>query len=488
MWRTWPRGPRRGSCRCMATCYSRASRFSMVPMVMEKKTSSGWRWLGRRGLVGLGCLVLVAGACGIWWRVAARRCDQAIAAARARGERVSWREVDLGTAPPDGENAAWYVQQAGVALAAGTRPAVGTPGWAASVEKDVAANTRSLDLIRKARDYHEVCWGTKRDAYGFPVVPVITNASSLAKLLRDKAILEHRRGEDRAAVESWQDMEAESRIIGRRSFTLIQSLISLIVDGIGVDAMEQIAPEIRIGEGGVSAQEARGLIAELSEDAELREVVAQGFLSERTNGMTIYATPPTGLSGLPFRPVMLLEFRRGWDILGNIAEDTRHCQPGRTVTVDELDRLVGIIPQFTSAGNDVIACVLRRRVVALTLAVQIYHAEQGRYPASLEELVPGYLPKVLLDPRSADSRPLRYILADDGRRPLVYSCGLAQVPEAQLGKLVPKARATLSAGTKPVPPAGTEVLFVDASAWVAPGPSTRQTRDHQAEQPGQPGK
>ncbi len=54
------------------------------------------------------------------------------------------------------------------------------------------------------------------------------------------------------------------------------------------------------------------------------------------------------------------------------------------------------------------------------LALRAYREERGAYPASLNALVPSYLPRVPLDPFS-DGLPVRYRLKDG--RPLLYSVG-----------------------------------------------------------------
>ena len=51
-----------------------------------------------------------------------------------------------------------------------------------------------------------------------------------------------------------------------------------------------------------------------------------------------------------------------------------------------------------------------RRIAAVALAVRLYRADHaGRWPESLGELVPTYLPAVPIDPFAAGGRPLRYL-------------------------------------------------------------------------------
>jgi hypothetical protein len=65
-----------------------------------------------------------------------------------------------------------------------------------------------------------------------------------------------------------------------------------------------------------------------------------------------------------------------------------------------------------------------RRMTAVCLAARLYQVEHdGRWPRSLEALVPDYLPAVPLDPFSATGAPLGYLPAREGTRPVVYSVG-----------------------------------------------------------------
>jgi hypothetical protein len=60
-------------------------------------------------------------------------------------------------------------------------------------------------------------------------------------------------------------------------------------------------------------------------------------------------------------------------------------------------------------------------LAATGLALRIYRAEHGRFPATLQELVPEYLPAVPRDALAEDGRALTYLLEADPR--IVYSVG-----------------------------------------------------------------
>jgi hypothetical protein len=82
-----------------------------------------------------------------------------------------------------------------------------------------------------------------------------------------------------------------------------------------------------------------------------------------------------------------------------------------------------MVPQFTSSTATIITETLQRRIAAVTIAVGLFSHDHGRFPATLQELVPDYLPAVPMDPRNEDRTPLGYVLAEDGRRPVLYSAG-----------------------------------------------------------------
>ena len=63
--------------------------------------------------------------------------------------------------------------------------------------------------------------------------------------------------------------------------------------------------------------------------------------------------------------------------------------------------------------------MLKQRVIT-AIALRRHQLAHGSWPAKLEELVPRFLPAMLLDPM--DGKPLRYQRAADGT-PLLYSVG-----------------------------------------------------------------
>ena len=63
--------------------------------------------------------------------------------------------------------------------------------------------------------------------------------------------------------------------------------------------------------------------------------------------------------------------------------------------------------------------VTDRDTALVAIALELYHRREGKWPARLQQLVPGLLPRVPLD--QFDGKPLRYRLIEG--RPIVYSVG-----------------------------------------------------------------
>jgi hypothetical protein len=81
----------------------------------------------------------------------------------------------------------------------------------------------------------------------------------------------------------------------------------------------------------------------------------------------------------------------------------------------------------TTPGEQAFGESMRRRnagnlMLQADLAARLFHHEQGRWPASLDELVPSYLPVVPLDPYSDGNQPLQYRAEQDGF--VLYSVGM----------------------------------------------------------------
>jgi hypothetical protein len=79
-------------------------------------------------------------------------------------------------------------------------------------------------------------------------------------------------------------------------------------------------------------------------------------------------------------------------------------------------RLTG---SFTSLNRRAAEYFARRDAMQIAIACELHKRSTGTYPATLDALVPSYLPTMPIDP--VDGKPLRYVLRDG--KPVVYSVG-----------------------------------------------------------------
>jgi hypothetical protein len=77
------------------------------------------------------------------------------------------------------------------------------------------------------------------------------------------------------------------------------------------------------------------------------------------------------------------------------------------------------LPSFMRSAQSVIGADARARLAQLAVAVTAYELKNRRYPASLDDLVPGFITGVPVDP--FDQKPLRMTATDDEL--VLYSIG-----------------------------------------------------------------
>ncbi|GEM_PF-4473773 len=418
---------------------------------------TGCRWLLRGTAITAILLTLTAAVWAMWWHTSHRRMDALIASLRAKGKPASWSDIRIEDVP-DEENAALLYKAA------------------------CAAN--SLDPVRKARTLSRSLniprdQINQRDAYGFPPLPQFVNRSVLARTIAAAALKEHAAGNEREAVELCRDIERMARSSSSEPRWLIGSLVDLILRGIGQNAIEAIAPAIRLSDQGLTPQEARLLIAQLADDREVRQIVAEGFRRERLNITGIYVHNASAIGAIALAPLMIDDRWRGAVILERAADDIERLRAPAPISPPP-ESPFSIIPQFVSPGGDVACLYLRRRMAAAMIAVQLYRHEHGVYPAQLSDLVPGYLVEMPTDPRVPQAA-LMYHLDADGTRPILCMPGEPSPNPALVWQHISGNAMKLP---NSIPKTGP--VLIDASIWRAPSSQPVDNgKPAQAQAPGQ---
>lgn len=377
-------------------------------------------------------------------------------------------------AVPDADNPAEYLKSAEQAV----HPKVESPAqsnhefpqyppypakWHELADRAVATNGKAMALARQARQFPVADWKINLTSPLIRRLPRLGNARNLANLLGDAALREHLRGNDHEALELIADIRHQAAMIDQQPF-LVSHLVAVGIDALAIHRLEIIGPGLRIRTDAVpstapadpspaTAQQVRKMIQQLL-DASQDAGTVRALVHERV--AQIDSTSMFADSVLLIRPMFQLDLARclareqtiiraarldTWpaaksvlDTLPSVPLNSRvtfsfgsqNTDPSAPRYARMLSSLyVPALERFVFSGYRIQA---ERRLAATSLAIQLFRADHdGRFPDSLERLVPGYLPEIPRDPCAADA-PLRHLalpgaLPDGSPRPLVYSVG-----------------------------------------------------------------
>ncbi|MBN1343619.1 MAG: hypothetical protein JXQ73_13105 [Phycisphaerae bacterium] len=429
----------------------------------ENSTRSGvgptpprYWWLRRIGLVSL---VIVVGLVGLraWWgQVAARRLRAEIERIQAAGEPIFPNDFDP---PPvsDEENGALMLIRAAEAIPASTSDArditrrllddpnelVKNPDAAVEL---LAKTVEARALARRARSCRRDDWGLRARS---PVISIVFaglgTQRRLARVLAIAARDAHRGGDDGEAIETVRDILAQADHMESYS-TVIGHLVAIANANVAAREALEIAPALRIAgdvpDSGAAAQgsvrpatagQARSLITELLDDSAARRGHVRAYQYERMmllDTAQLLASGRMGLGGLDVhyepgvlerailflvRPLFLLDGERvvrDGSVLAVAAGAPTHAAatsqlpapPGSVTGLRGVGRLLSstLVASYGRAFYLHFLSLANRRQAAVALAIRLYEVDHGRRPKRLEELVPGYLPEIPLDPVGDD--------------------------------------------------------------------------------------
>lgn len=451
---------------------------------MGRKPISGWRWLARVALILLALALIVSAAWGYWWHEMRSRCDAAIAQYRARGEPVLLGDLRVNDVPEE-ENALWYIATAGASMPSSAKQ---TPWPGRYTQDDIAQHASTFDLLRKARSCTRASrTPSKTGAWSAGPMPM-PNAVELVRLAGDAAILAHARGDEAGALEHWRDAEAIPRAFCQDPTDLIGGLVALITDNMSSEVMLHIAPTLRIGEDdGVAPKQIQSLLLQLQDDTAAGQACAMAFLADRAIFTQPYVTGVFPPGAWPLRPMRMHYMLQMWEDMTQTVQECRGDSGPVAHSGETLERRLAmgcIVPQFLGVGTDVQNAVLRRRIAAAAVAIRLFQAKTGRYPQTLQELVPECLRQVPVDPRTTAHRPLGYALLAEGSRPVLWCAGSSKATDEAIGRGIP----TTPIGPLPPSVPTDKVIYFDVTGWTAP-PSAQRAgdQDQKANAPGKHG-
>jgi len=395
---------------------------------------------------------------GVW---AEHRLDQTLAELHAAGEPVTPEQLKLDSVP-DSQNASLDYQAAADSIDAGTpqwkkieeslnreyQPPL-TDAEQATVHAIVLQNAPALARVVAARGKTAGAWDAAGTAVSLVPLPNLSSTRRLCSLLRFSAMDAHARGDDQQAVECLSDMLKEADAAEHRP-TLVGHLVAVGCTALASETIGRMASQFRIGTNGLTHEQVAHLLSQLRDDRGMREGAKLSWRSERLFGLSFLRGAATGLwpsfgpatgtqpnqpglerFGYFVKPIVLGDARLYARYLQDVmtaatAPDWPAAQQRMpTHLMAEADAhpyihlfLRIILPALDKAAKVDYHAAAERRLATVALAVRLYAADhQDALPASLDDLVPAYLPAIPIDPMSGS--PLRY----KSDPPRVYSVG-----------------------------------------------------------------
>ena len=316
-----------------------------------------------------------------------------------------------------------------------------------------------LDLCRRARQREGVDWKLRLTGQP-PALALPAPADEISNHMRPMELLElaawyaHRNGDDANSLEYVRDLLAFARSDYRLP-GLLHTNLAERAEGMAMWHLMRLAGAISLsGDPSDAKRRSVGaLISDLLNDRVTREGWVLGMMGERAFAYSAieqtYAplrrtgrTSAIDMSRMPWE-VRLSEsfFRAAFAIdsmrllsyidrqvaLPRQPDYARAKALGPTLVLPEsrLGRTTCFLTATFAcswAGNieRCFSSIALRRLAAAGLAIRMYQADHGgKRPATLEELVPDYLPAVPVDPFAADGRAIRY--EPNRLEPLLYS-------------------------------------------------------------------
>lgn len=407
-----------------------------------------------------------------WSRFAGVRLQDAIDEITATGEPLF--PSDFNSPPiPEQDNAAVLYEKAARLITEGgvhespvlkkcRELSIEDDGFVSTCGALVASQQAPLSLVREARKRPNVSWSIK---FQSPLLdyalPKLSGSRAAAKLLAIKMRLEHLNQDDKEVVENINDMLALSAALDQHP-TTISHLVAVSIEALVLDAIESMGSDLVIRsvddsdiDQAANRETVERIIDHLLDDVGLRAGLKRAFQNERAIQLDVVLGLSGGSAATKGSGAFGNKYSRGWTaiplvplfkqdgvallehmgyLLKAIESQTRVDYKNylKTIPTPPWERATTRWQQIKHIASQTIypsldrAVELQYRVLALrrmgatALAIRLYELDHGHRPATLEALVPDYLPAVPVDAMS-DGRVIGYL--PDAEFPRLYSVG-----------------------------------------------------------------
>ncbi len=413
-------------------------------------------------------LFLIAGAVFgvylLWSHSAANALNRQVAAYRAAGEPIEAQDFVV-KGVRDDDNAALDLRDAGRAIIE-TSEAMKKydklepdlpllPKEIDAIKAVLAENKDALESLDAAMTKNGVDWQIPMTSPAIRILlPDLSGQRRLANLASHRAMLEHQQGNDVATLRDLERILFIADAVEHQP-ALVSHLVAVGCRALAIDDVRQMSPSLKIGDGGNGAippaklrqfidrllddradrdGQIRALLCERMMELDCARLLAAGKLSLSSISGGGGATPAQAALGMALRPMamgdglLMIRFTTAMKQAFERSNDfptfskTRPEYPPEVMNNSWRHVLARmLLPSFDRSIETSFRICASRRLSATALAVRWYRVgHAGKPPASLDELVPTYLPAVPLDPFS-ERRPLQYSPRPDD--PILYSNG-----------------------------------------------------------------
>ncbi len=309
--------------------------------------------------------------------------------------------------------------------------------WLAAAEKSETAHAAAFPLARQARSRSRAQLRNSLPSPVFTILlPYLHEMRNLAATLWDGAVFLHLQGNDDEAVERLLDSLHVARSLRADDFRVTQLVAGGVEMRISTAAriiFSNAKPAGRPTTRPVAPAKVKLLIAQLLDEQPARDGVERGLVMDQLLYIDYFST--ASAENWVLRPLAqreMIRSLRNCDLLlrasrcaskpeaDEILKDYREEKsaieevgwPPRYHTT-HIPRYSRWFRNWKSSGDYLrmhFRHLAERRSTALALAIWLYRADHGRWPADLATLVPDYLPSIPIDPYQSGARPIGYLI------------------------------------------------------------------------------
>ena len=300
------------------------------------------------------------------------------------------------------------------------------------IMEQLAKNQEALRLIDRAATRPKAEWEVREDGSRRLVNEEQLYASvfDLQVLMRGAAEVAHVGGEDDKAIGFLERLLTMARVVEAHQSLTSKQFASNMKSEVAL-AIDRWSPALNWTPQTIAA--AHRLVGELMASAAGSDDMRRAFEYETATYSEMVMQKCPSLGEWWIRPLAVDSFARRLYVQSRIlpAVEAKDWQEVSSLSVErpaDGSNLGNIVLTISVPRYMAMEAIRSRfhamsdlRGVASLLAAELYKREKGQFPASLTDLVPGYLAELPADPFVGDGRALRYRLDPAG--PTVWSVG-----------------------------------------------------------------